>query len=202
MKTPLPERRASPTDAAKLLFSNYHLQLLAVLYMRPEDSFHVRELERLTGLSVGTAHRELARMRKTGLIMSERVGNLVRYRADRACPIFPEVQGIVRKTVGLADVLREALAPLSSRIDIAFVFGSIAADTAGPHSDVDLIIVGDIDFAEVVGAMHELEPRLGRAVNPIVLDPAGWKKRRNDSAFVARVLRGPVIPLIGAINDA
>lgn len=200
MKTPRPAR-ATPTTAERLLFSAYHLKLLGVLLMRPESSYHVREIERLTGLSAGTALRELRRMQTAGLVTATRVGNQVRFQAETTCPIFGELQSIVRKTVALADVLRTALHPLVSRIDRAFVFGSVAAGTEGPRSDIDLLVVGEVGFADVVGAVHESEPRLGRPVNPVVLDAAGWKRRRGEAGFVARVLSGPVIPLIGSPHD-
>ena len=194
--------RQAPVTAEALLFSAYHLKLLGALLMRPDESFHLRELERMTGVSSGTALRELRRMHAAGIVTAERVGNQLRFRADLACPLFPELQGIVRKTVGLADVLREALAPLVPRIERAFVFGSIASGTAGPRSDIDLMVVGDVDFADVVTAVHGFEQRLGRPVNPVVLDAAAWKKRRKESAFIARVLSGPVVPLIGVAHDA
>lgn len=201
MKT-APSARATPTTAERLLFSAYHLKLLGVLLMRPDASYHVREIERITGLSAGTALRELRRMNTAGLVSATRVGNQVHYQADVACPIFPELQGIVRKTVALGDVLRTALEPLASRIEMAFVFGSVASGTEGPRSDIDLLVVGDIDFAEVVGAVHDREAQLGRAVNPVVLDAQGWRRRRKESGFIARVLSGPVIPLIGNPHDA
>lgn len=194
--------RAAPTTAERLLFSAYHLKLLGVLLMRPDASYHVREIERMTGLSAGTALRELRRMHAAGLVTATRVGNQVRYQADTACPIFPELQGIVRKTVALADVLRAALEPLASRIERAFVFGSVASGTEGPHSDIDLLVVGEVDFADIVGAVHDREAQLARPVNPVVLDAQAWRRRRNESGFIARVLSGPVIPLIGNPHDA
>src|SRR5262245_22800182 len=109
--------RASKLDhaslpPAELLFGSYHRRLLALFLMRPEESFHLREIERLTRIPSGSAHRELKRMERAGLLSATRSGNQVRYQANRRNPIFPELQGIVRKTVGLADVLREVLKPL------------------------------------------------------------------------------------------
>ena len=193
--------RSSPQTPERLLFSVYHLRLLGVLLMRPDESFHVRELERITGLSAGTALRELRRLKAAGIVTATRVGNQVRYRADRECPIFRELQGIVGKSVGLADVLREALAPLAARIERAFVFGSMASGTAGPRSDIDLMVIGDVEFADVVEAVHGYADRLGRPVNPIVFDATGWQRRVKEPGFVARVLSGPVIRLFGSVDE-
>jgi predicted nucleotidyltransferase len=170
--------------------------------MRPDQSFHLRELERLAGVNAGTAHRELKRMERAGLVHSRRVGNQVHYQAQRDCPIFAELQSILRKSVGLADVLREALSPLADQIELAFVFGSMAKGEEGPNSDIDLLIVGDVSFADVVGALYPCHERLGREVNPLVMRRSEFEQRRQDEGFVARVLRDPILPLIEAVDVA
>lgn len=192
-----------PTNAARLLFAAYHLRVLGVLLMRPEQAFHVRELERRTGISAGTLHRELKRMRAAGLVTAERIGNQVRYAANRDCNIFPELQGILRKTVGLADVLRDALRPLQDSIDTAFIFGSFAAGSEGPYSDVDLLIVGEVGFDALVAAVHPAEQALGRPVNPVIYRAADFAARRDaGQPFLARVLREPKIVLIGQLDES
>jgi len=189
-------------DPAQLLFGSDHRRLLGLLLMRPDESFHVREVARLTGADAGNTHRALRRLEQAGLLTAERTGNQVRYQANRQSPIYPELQGIVRKTVGLADVLREALAPLASRIQRAFVFGSIARGEQGPRSDVDLMVIGDVSFDAVVGAIYPLHERLGREVNSVVLAPREFKLRMKDKGFVARVMGGPRIPLIGDDDES
>lgn len=116
---------------AEVLFSTYHRRILALLLLHPDQSFYVWEIARLTEVPAGSLHRELKRLAESGLLLREPVGNQVRYRANRDCPIFTELAGIFRKTVGLADVLREALAPLASEIDLAFIFGSVAQGKEG-----------------------------------------------------------------------
>jgi len=188
-------------DPAKLLFGNYRGRLLGLLYMQPDRGFHLREIERSTGVPSGPAHRELKSMTAAGLVSSERIGNQVRYRANPACPIFAELQGIVRKTVGLADTLRGALQPLAPRIEQAFVFGSIARGDHGPRSDVDLMVVGETTYEEVIGAVLPLLDRLGREVNPVVMTEDEFRSRAEDAGFIKRVLDGPRIPLLGSEND-
>lgn len=176
--------------------------MLGLLFMRAEESFHVREIARLTGVDAGNAHRVLRRFEQAGLVTATRSGNQRHYQANRESPIFAELQGIMRKTSGLADVLRDALEPLAQRIEQAFVFGSIARGDAGPRSDVDLMIVGEVAFAEVVEAVYPLHERLGREVNPVVMQTAEFRSRTRDPGFIARVLDGPRIRLFGAADDA
>ena len=192
-----------PTDPTALLFAAYHRKLLGLLFMRPEQSLHVREIARVIGVTIGTTHRELKRMERAGLVSSTRVGNQVRYQANTACPIFPELQSIVRKTSGLGDVLREALAPLAYRIKVAFVFGSVAKGDEGPKSDIDLMVIGEAGFAEVVEALFPYYTRLGREVNPVVMSLADFRKRLEEGhGFASRVMAGPKLLLIGAFDEA
>ena len=100
-------------NPALLLFGRYHRDLLGLLLLRPEQTFHIREIVRLTGIPAGSAHRELKRFAEAGLLKQTRIGNQVHYQADRGSAIFEELASIFRKTVGIADVLREFVATLS-----------------------------------------------------------------------------------------
>lgn len=189
-------------DPARVLFGADHRRLLGLLLMRPDQGFHVREIARLTGADAGNALRALRKLEQAGLLTATRSGNQVLYQANRQSPIFTELQGIVRKTVGLADVLREALAPLARRIERAFVFGSVARGEEGPRSDVDLMVVGDLKFDEVVAALYPHHERLGREINPVVLTPDEYQTRKGDKGFVARVLKDPRIALFGGDDES
>ena len=191
-----------PIEPSTLLFGEDHRRLLGLLLMRPDQDFHGREISRLTGVDAGNAQRALRRMELAGLLKSSRAGNQVRYKANRASPIFPELQGIIRKTVGLADVLREALEPLSARIELAFVFGSVARGEEGPASDIDLMVVGDVGFDEVVVALHPLHERLGREINPIVMKRPEFRRRVKESSFVTRVMSGEKLLLLGVLDES
>lgn len=111
---------------ASLLFGAYRRRVLGLLLLHPEEAFHVREIARQTETNAGTLHKELARLAQAGLLNRERVGNQLRYSANRQCPIFEELASILRKTSGLADVLLDAIAPLGKRVKVALIFGSVA----------------------------------------------------------------------------
>jgi predicted nucleotidyltransferase len=195
--------KATKTDAAALLFpATYRRQVLALLLLHPERKLHVREISRLTGTTPGTMNKELSRLHEAGLLDRERVGNQLRYSANRSHQIYPELTGILRKTVGLADVLIEALAPLADSIEISFIYGSLARGTETAGSDVDLLIVGTTDFGTVVDSLHGVQKKLGREVNAKLFTRREWNARvKSGDAFVAEILKGPKLMLIGEVDE-
>ena len=185
-----------------LLFSSYRRQVLGLLLLRPDDSLYVRQIARLTGVPAGSLHRELAALESVGLLLREPFGNQVRYRANRANPIYAELAEIFWKTSGLSDLIRDALAPLADRISAAFVFGSIAREAAAADSDVDVCVLGNVTLVQVVGALAPLHERLGRVVNPVVMTPAEFRKqRKHGDRFVRRLLSEPKLFVVGSADD-
>jgi len=182
-----------------LLFPNqYRRKVLGLLLMRPEQQIHLRELARVIGAAPGTLKKELDALCEAGLLRAERVGNQVRFCANTAHPVFPELQALIRKTIGLADALRLSLAPLAGRIDAAFIFGSMASGTESAGSDIDLMVVGDAGFAEIVDATYAAQATLGREINPKVMSASEWQaKKAERNAFLQDVLNKPRIMLIG-----
>ena len=182
-----------------LLFPNqYRRKVLGLLLMRPDQQIHLRELARVIGAAPGTLKKELDALCGVGLLRAERVGNQVRFCANTAHPVFPELQALIRKTIGLADALRLSLAPLAGRIDVAFIFGSMASGTESAGSDIDLMVVGDAGFAEIVDATYAAQATLGREINPKVMSASEWQaKKAERNAFLQDVLNKPRIMLIG-----
>lgn len=178
-----------------LLFPNqYRRKVLGLLLMRPEQQIHLRELARVIGAAPGTLKKELDALCEAGLLRAERVGNQVRFCANTAHPVFPELQALIRKTIGLVDALRLSLAPLAGRIDAAFVFGSMASGTESAGSDIDLMVVGDAGFAEIVDATYAAQATLGREINPKVMSASEWQaKKAERNAFLQDVLNKPRI---------
>ena len=192
--------QANLSDA---LFTATQQRVLACLFGQPGRSYSVRELIAATGAGSGAVQREVARLAGSGLLSMEQVGNQKRYRANPDCPIHDELAAIVRKTFGLADPLREALAPLADGINAAFVYGSVAKghDTSG--SDIDLMLVSDaLRYGDVMAALHPLMERLGRPVNPTLYTRGDLRERIDaGNSFVTRVLAQPRIWLIGGEHD-
>lgn len=191
-----------PENPVDLLFSAYRRRVLGLLLMRPEDSLHVREIARLTGVPAGSLHRELRALSDAGLLLREPAGNQVRYKANRLSPIFPELAGILRKTAGMVDVLREALAPAADRIEAAFMFGSMASGEETGQSDVDIFVIGKAKFSEVVALLTSMRERLGREINPVVMSRKEFNKQRAErDRFVERVMQEPRLLVMGSDDD-
>lgn len=184
-----------------LLFGNYRQRVLGLLLLHPETTYHVREIARLTGTAAGTLHKELAKLADAGLLSREKVGNQVRYGANLACPIYQELASILRKTSGLADVLAEALAPLAQQLELAFVFGSMARGEAQPGSDVDIMLVGSLSFADAVRVLHPLQQTLRREINPVVYGVEEFQRKAAEDAFLKQTLAQPKLFLIGNDDD-
>jgi predicted nucleotidyltransferase len=147
-------------------------------------------------------NKELTRLHEAGLLDREQVGNQLQYSANRSHQIFPELSSILRKTVGMADVLLEALGPLSDAIDLAFIYGSVARGTESAASDVDLLIVGTAGFGRLTGALSGVEKKIGRELNAKLFSPKECKARRKSGdPFVAEISAGPKIMLIGALDE-
>lgn len=173
-----------------------------MLLLQPERRLHVREIARLTQAVAGTMSKELDRLHKAGLLERHRVGNQVQFCANQLHPVYPELSGLLRKTIGLADLLAMALANELSRIKVAFVFGSVAKSTDTATSDVDVMVIGSVDFGSVVNRLYEAEQTLHREINPKVYSVDEWSaKLQADSSFVRDVLAKPKIFLIGTQRD-
>jgi predicted nucleotidyltransferase len=189
-------------SVADHLLGHTRAAVLSTLLLHPETSLHVRELARLTGASAGSLHRELRALAELGLLLRQEVGHQVHYRANEASPVFAELAGLLRKTAGLADVLREALLPLQRKVSLAFVYGSVASGTERPGSDVDLMVLGAAGFADLARALAPAQEALRREVNPTVMKPEEFAtKLVAGDGFARSVAQGARIWLLGDEND-
>ncbi len=175
---------------------------LSALLLHPESSLHVRELARLTGASPGSLHRELRALAELGLLLRQEVGHQVHYRANPHSPVFPELVGLLKKTSGLADVLRDALTLLGAKVKLAFVFGSVAAGAERAGSDVDLMVLGSAGFGDLARALAGAQASLRREVNPTVMTPREFmRKLANGDGFARSVAEGARIWVKGSDDD-
>lgn len=189
----------SVSGIADALFNKVQQRVLAVLFGNPGRSFYANEVIALAGSGTGAVQRELAGLETAGLVTVTRVGKQKHYQANAAAPVFEELRGLVLKTSGLADVLRNALTPLAAQISAAFVYGSVAKRQDTAKSDIDLMVVSDsLSYADMFAVLEEATKQLGRTVNPTVYSRQELDKRvREDNAFIKRVLAQPKLWVIG-----
>jgi predicted nucleotidyltransferase len=189
-------------DPANLLFGSTRRRVLGWLLGHPDESYYLRQIVRHTGTSVGAVQRELEQLTAAGLLQRTVEGRQVYFQANREAPIFPELQGLFAKTAGLTDSLREGLASLGKQVLVAFVFGSAARGELRVASDIDLLVVGDATFQDVVHALSEAQTRLGRDINPTVYPATEFQgKLRAEHHFVTNVLQGPRIFVSGGDGE-
>ncbi len=192
----------STRDPAESLFPRTRRLILRELVAADSTGVHLRELARLTGLDPSGVLRELRNLEASGIVLKRRVGAQDRYRLNPDCPVYGEIRGLVLKTLGLADVLREALQALEERIRLAYIYGSFASGTARAKSDVDLMIVGDLGLKDLAGPLAEAERLLSREVNVTVYSEEEYRSRLNEEdGFVARVHQGAKIMIMGKADD-
>ena len=123
-------------------------RVLGLLFGQPDRRFQGTELIRLAKTGTGAPHRLLQRLASCGLVRVDAVGQQKFYQANPAAPIHNELVALVRKTVDLRQLLREALMPLADDIALTFVLGSVAAGEDRAGSDIDLMVVAHLlDYA-------------------------------------------------------
>jgi len=180
------------------LFGKTRQAVLALLYGRADSSFYTKQILDSVNIGRGAVQRELKNLTDTGIIIREVQGRQVYYRANAQCPIFNELMSIVRKTFGVADVIRQSLASVTDKIRVAFIFGSIARSADDRKSDIDVMVVGALSFGDTVNLLSTAEEKLGRELNAVVYPISEFKQKvRDDHHFVKTVLEGEKIFLIG-----
>lgn len=188
-------------SAIEAIFPRVRAELLRLLFADPTKEFHLRELCRLSNLSVGTIQQEVGKLTAAELLVARRDGNRLYYRANTQHPIFPELQGIALKTTGLREQLAEALAGIPD-VELAFIFGSAAAGTTGAGSDVDLLVIGKAGLRALAPKLRPVTSRLGREINPHILTRETFAaKARAGDAFITNVLAAPKLWIIGDTDE-
>ena len=184
---------------ASALFTTTQQRVLGLLFGQPDRSFFASEIIGLAGGGTGAVQRELARLEASGLVDTRRVGTQKHYQAAAGSPVFAELKALVRKTVGLADPLREALAPVAPQVMTAFVFGSIAKKSDTSVSDIDLMVVSDsLSYADLYPLLEGAGRQLGRTINPTIYTSADLAKGlKAGGAFLKRVTAQPKLWVIG-----
>ena len=180
------------------LFGKTRRAVLALLYSHVDESFYLRQIVRAAGVGMGAVQRELKRLSESGIIIKRVHGQQVFYTANPECPIYDELKSLVMKTVGIGEILKAALVPLTDLINVAFLFGSLVRGDEKSFSDADVLVVGDVTFSEVVTALGQVQETIRREINPVVYPPKEFRsKLAEDHHFLKTTLNSPKFFLIG-----
>ena len=186
-----------PSILGELLTSVTRARLLTLFLTHPSEEYYLRELARRTGQSLRAVQHELPRLERLEIVLVRRRGRQKFYRANEQHPLFPELKRVVYKTAALGDVLKDAIASIEG-IDAAFIFGSVAKGSERRGSDVDLMIIGDLDSDALHRAIRKAEKQLGREVSLATMSPDEWRDRlASRDAFAEDLLKTDKIFLTG-----
>jgi uncharacterized protein len=184
---------------SETLFGRTRGAVLSVLYGHLGEAFYLRQLARLTNITLSPIQRELRQLVGAGLVSRKTIGSQTLYTANQESPVFAEIKSLITKTVGMHDVLVAALDSLRKKINLAFVYGSVAQSRETSRSDVDLMIVGNVDFAAVVEKLSEAQRTLNREINPTLYSVKEFRKKARDN-FLKTVVTDKKLFIIGDEN--
>ena len=190
-------------DIEGLISSRVRIELLKILTLNPESSFHVNELIRRTGFAPRGVGRELKNLLLSGILKREVSGNQHRYQLNPESPVNKEIKGLIIKTVGIPDVIKKALASEKDKIELAFVFGSFASGDYGNQSDVDLFVVSDLPGVKIAELLAPVQNEIGRPINVSQFSPNEYRrKRKRGDHFIGQVFEGPMIAVISPEDES
>ena len=191
------------TSIGDALFTKTQQRVLGLLYGTPDKSFYTNEIMRWADMGRGTIRRELDRLVSAGILSVKPEGNQNHYQAKQDNPVYEELLGIVRKTFGVADAIRQALKLLNGHIQLAFIYGSVAKNADTKSSDIDLMLIGEnLHYGDVIDVLIPLEESLNRSINPTIFTPEEFASRLDqESSFLVRVMEQPKLVIKGVIDD-
>lgn len=185
---------------AQLMCSRVRAEILRLLFGGEALRLHLRELERRSGLAVTTIRQDLKKLVALELVREEKDGNRTYYSANREHPLYPDLRNLAIKTVGVAEILRQALG--TDGVATAFLFGSVARGEEKADSDVDLMVIGSLGLRELSRRLSGVSGQIGREINPHVMTPAEFRRRlRAGEHLVTAVQRSEKLFLVGGADE-
>jgi predicted nucleotidyltransferase len=184
-------------SAADFLFTPSVQRVLGRLFSEPENNFTLNQLLTLAGGGRGSSQRQIESLLSAGVLREE--ARRARQRSisvNTAYFMYPELRSIVLKTFGLAEPLRIALKPFQSKIEEAFIFGSVAKGSDTHQSDIDLIVVGNVKLLPLTEAILHTEESLGRPIHLNLYTVEEWARLKRSDPVLAQISNGTAIRLL------
>ena len=190
--------KVSASSLLPILRSDTVGDILAHLFLAPDEHVTLSDLAVAVETSLPTAVREVDRMVAAGLLVEERVGRARRVWPNQESPLYRPLAELVALTYGPKPVLERALAAVYG-VERAFIYGSWAARYLGEPgdapNDVDVLVVGEPDADELFAIADEARASLRREVNIRSVRPAVWHNPASKDAFLAHVRSRPLVEL-------
>lgn len=184
----------------KLFTSNTRSKIITIFMLNPDGEMYVREITKKIHENINSVRRELSNLEDMGLLESRKAGNLKYFRVNKDFYLYNELYSMVMKTEGVAGLLKENVEKWG-QIKLAFVYGSFASKKAGPDSDIDILMVGDINEDVIISEFNSLERKLSRDINYIILSEEEYQEKiNNEDLFILEILREPKIMIIGELD--
>lgn len=180
--------------------SKVRRDILTLFFCNPSNKYYIRQIQRLLGYSVGNIAREIMKLNKDDLFLTEREGNLVYYKLNHDHPLYNEIKSIMMKSSGIVQRIKEVLSSIKS-IDIAFIYGSFPTNEAKTTSDIDVMIIGNPDSKEIVNRLRVLESKFDREINFTLYTKDEFLEKKDKIEFLKEVMKKKKIPLLGNINE-
>jgi len=185
---------------SNILSSRVRAEIFRLLFGLDEKELHLREIERQSGLSLGTVRQDLQKLMKLDLVMTRRDGNRLYYRANTEHPLYLDIRRLVLKTTGLVEILKSVLD--REGVEVAFVFGSLASSKEKAASDVDLMVIGAVGLRALSSWLSGVSEQIGREINPHPLTVEEFRRRKEKGDhFLSNVLESPKFFIVGNEND-
>lgn len=188
-------------SSSETLFPHTRQVILAACALQPEKWWYLSDLALFLELTPSTLQRELASLTAAGILNRRKDGNRVYYQVNSDWPAIKDLQRLLIKTSGVADVVRTALKKFSDQISFAFIYGSIAKGEEIATSDIDLMLIGNLKLFELSSQLKRPERLLGREINPILFTLSEFKAKAGSNGFIKTVTAGPKIFLKGSADE-
>lgn len=175
--------------------------ILELFFNNPQKEYYLRQIEKLTNYSVGNIRREMVKLKESGLFVSRTLGKIKFYKLNTTYPLYEEIKNIIQKTIGIEGGLK-AIAQKHKEINFAFIYGSFVRGEQRSLSDIDIVIIGNIEPKEIKSDLFEYQSKIGREINSTVYSTAEFlSKAKKVNHFINSIINAPKIFIKGQKNE-
>lgn len=179
-----------------LFTSKTRVKLLSEMLLNSDREYHIRELSRIIGISPIYVQKELRNLQSLGLLTSRKQGNMVLYVLDKRSTISDDLKRIFLKTELVGTEILKSLD--SAKIQYALIYGSFAKGVETTKSDIDLLVIGDIDENVLLKSVSKAEGKVGREISYVLWTPKEFaQKARQRIPLLLEILKTDVVMIVG-----